>query len=291
MNQPGKIEWRLLAYDEHDAAMNMAVDEAILETHLAGMAPPTVRLYGFRPPAVSIGYAQTLAPDVAQRIRAAGLDLVRRPTGGRAVLHLGDLTYSFVGTASGAQPDKSNGAQAANEFLSPSIIGAYKQICLGLIGALEHLGVAAEIGTSDSSYRQLQDCFLATTTADLHHRGKKLVGSAQLRRGNGVLQHGSLLLNQDQELMERLLTGTQGALSPLTSRGARHANLFEIAGKNIAISQLEAAMKSGFEKAFGTELKLGALTESETKLAGRLRENYLTFTPQIRSSSLQHAGA
>jgi len=288
-HRPGKVEWRLIAYAEHDAAMNMAIDETILTSHLEGLAPPTVRLYGFQPAAVSIGYAQTLAPEVVERIRAAGLDLVRRPTGGRAVLHLSDLTYSFVGTAHGAPANTTNGEQSESAFLSPSIVGAYKQICQGLMGALQDLGVETALGASDSSYRQMQDCFLATTTADLHHRGKKLVGSAQLRRGNGVLQHGSLLLNQDQQVMERLLTGTDDSVSSLTTKGARHANLFEIAGKQIPISQLETAIKHGFEKAFSTELKLGALTERETKLAEHLREKYLTHS--YTGGSVQHAGA
>jgi lipoate-protein ligase A len=137
----------------------------------------------------------------------------------------------------------------------------------------------------------MQDCFMATTTADLHHRGKKLVGSAQLRRGNGVLQHGSLLLNQDQQLMERLLNGTtEQAVPPLTAKAARHANLFEVAGRQIQISDLESAMKSGFEKAFGKKLRIAQLTDGEVRLAQRLREKYLVDNTDI-SGNVKHANA
>jgi lipoate-protein ligase A len=293
MKPPEKTdeEWRLIPYAEYDAAMNMAIDEAILESHQQGTAPPTVRLYGFCPPAVSIGYAQKLAPDVVARIRAAGLEIVRRPTGGRAVLHLSDLTYAFIGTAHGAKANEPNDERSTRAFLSSSIVGAYKQICQGLIGALDLLGVATELGTSDSSYRQMQDCFMATTTADLHHRGKKLVGSAQLRRGNGVLQHGSLLLNQDQHLMERLLTGAAEQPAPtLNAKPARHANLFELAGRQIQIADLESAMKSGFEKAFGKELKIAQLSDGELKIAQRLREKYQVDNTDS-SGTVQHANA
>jgi len=291
MDKPGKTRWRLIQYADHDAATNMAIDEAILESHIQGLVPPTVRLYGFKPAAVSIGYAQKLDQEVVARIDAAKLDLVRRPTGGRAVLHMLDLTYSFVGTAYSTRADQLSGAEPSEAFLSSSIVGAYKQICQGLVGALESLGVTTELGVSDASYRQLQDCFLATTTADLHHHGKKLVGSAQLRRGKGVLQHGSLLLNQDQRMMDQLLSGQAGENVDLSEcTRIRHANLFEIAGQEIEINTLEAAIKSGFERAFSVELDRDQLSESEKELANRLRAKYICAVSDV-DGKVQHIGA
>jgi len=279
--------WRFIPYEEFDGAMNMAIDEAILEAHLAGMVPPTVRLYGWAPPAVTIGYAQKMTPDVVQRINEEGFEVVRRPTGGRAVLHLNELTYSFVGTSadpsgedpcmvpsvvpsmdpSVAYPHKSAG------FLKPSILGAYKQICQGLILALQQLGVNTELGESDSSYRQLQDCFLATTTADLHYHGKKMVGSAQARRGNGVLQHGSILLRQEQDLMDRLLTGGDTTVKAKSLQ--RHANLFDILGKQVAYDDIQDAIRRGFEQAFDCSMQQSSLCAAELEHARQLRERYV----------------
>jgi lipoate-protein ligase A len=265
--------WRLITYSEHDAATNMAIDEAVLETHAIGLTPPTVRLYCFAPAAVTIGFGQKMAATEIARIRREGFDIVRRPTGGRAVLHADDLTYSFVGNSAGA---KNEGEATVHElgefrwspFLSPTINGAYKEICRGLIDALRALSVQAELGACDAAYRQLHDCFLATTTADLHVNGRKIIGSAQLRRNGYVLQHGSILLNQDQQLMHYLLTGEH-------SEQERHANLFEAASKRFTKEQLQESIKGGFETAFGCRLVVGELTERERLLAQELRQKYL----------------
>lgn len=220
----------------------MALDEALLDAHLAGTSPPTLRLYGFAPPAVTIGYGQRLAGSAIETIRRRGMDVAKRPTGGRAVLHLHDLTYSFIG-ASATTGDAGESAAGA---LSPSISGAYKQICAGLLEGLKLLGVEAELGLSNSPYKDMHDCFLATTTADLHYRGLKLVGSAQLRRKHGVLQHGSILLEQDQDAMDSLLNA-----KPAGGQ-IRHANLFEAAKRRFTMDELQDAFKKGFEKAFQT---------------------------------------
>src|SRR5437879_3230829 len=91
-------EWRFIPCASYDGCTNMAIDEAILDAHIAGDAAPTLRLYFFAPPAVTIGLSQKMPPELVQSIEARGIDVVRRPTGGRAVLHLNDLTYSFVGS-------------------------------------------------------------------------------------------------------------------------------------------------------------------------------------------------
>ena len=93
------MPWRLLTYEEFDAATNMAIDEAILEAHLAGEAPTTLRFYGWTPSTISIGYSQTISQTDLDSIRKACLGVFRSPSGGRAVLHMDDLTYSFIGTS------------------------------------------------------------------------------------------------------------------------------------------------------------------------------------------------
>ncbi len=232
----------------------MAADEAILEAHLAGEVPPTLRLYGWNPAAVSIGYSQKISEAEIRSITDHGFDVVRRTTGGRAVLHSGDLTYSFVGSSA-----MENEKIKDQHLLSTSVAGAYKEICQGLIIAIEQFGITLELGSSKSDYRVNYDCFRATTNADLQYAGKKMIGSAQLRRKNAVLQHGSILLNQDQKKMTEIYGGTyEGAED-------RHANLFEVIGKSVSMHDLEAAIKLGFSEAFAVAVEPSQLTTDERK--------------------------
>ncbi len=256
--------WRFIPYQVHDAATNMAIDEAILEAHLKGEVPPTLRIYGWAPPAVSIGYGQRLSDSIEQRIRSRGFDIVRRPTGGRAVVHANELTYSFVGSAGAEQG-----------ILSESVITAYKQICEGLIRAFEFLGVQLELGASSSDYKNAHDCFLATTSADLHHDGRKMIGSAQLRRRHAVLQHGSILLDQPQDLMSELMFGKKTVeCDEKNPTAARHANLFEVMGRTVRIENLEIALNRGFEQAFGREWVASQLSDSEKRITSSLQPHY-----------------
>jgi len=287
------LQLRFIAFDVADAATNMAMDEAILEAHLAGLAPPTLRLYGFKPPAVSLGHTQKVPDGLLMRTQAAGFDLVRRPTGGRAVLHFGDLTYSFVASSKRRGPradaalvvvgKASGGSEAVlspvsrscddhggGGLLDESVSGAYKQICQGLQMAFKSLGLDLALGSTDVPYRQLHDCFLATTGSDLQFKGKKMVGSAQLRRRTAVLQHGSILLNQPQSLLPELLGNKAGA----GDISVRHANLFEAAGTGISHMQLEEAIKNGFASAFGAQLAAASLSDHELRLVDQLKAKY-----------------
>lgn len=271
------MNWRLITYGEFEPAFNMAADEAILEAHLAGEVPPTLRLYGWKPAAISIGYSQKISETEISSITKHGLDVVRRPTGGRAVLHLGDLTYSFVGssTEDGSSGDARAGhrAHAKNQhLLSTSVAGAYKEICQGLILAIEQFGITLELGSSKSDYRANYDCFRATTNADLQYANKKMIGSAQLRRKNAVLQHGSILLDQSQNKMNEVYGGTSEV------ENDRHANLFEVIGKTVSMSELEEAMKQGFSKAFSVDIEKSPLTPDEQRRIQTLVPKYTVIT-------------
>ncbi|HEY9677114.1 MAG TPA: biotin/lipoate A/B protein ligase family protein [Drouetiella sp.] len=256
------MHWRLISYAECDPVFNMAADEAILDAHLAGEVPPTLRLYGWKPHAISIGYSQKITDEEINSIRSHGLDVVRRATGGRAVLHLNDLTYSFIGTSIG------DGSTERSGFLNNSVASAYKQISEGLIEGILEFGVQLELGSSQNDYRTNYDCFRATTNADLQYAGKKMIGSAQLRRKNAVLQHGSILLNQAQNKMNEVY-GDQTQQTV-----ARHANLFDVLDKEITFHQLQGALQHGFSKAFDVELAEDVLTEKELSRIERLTDKY-----------------
>jgi lipoate-protein ligase A len=265
-----KDTWRLIDFESFDGATNMAVDEAILDAHIEGVVPPTLRFYGWAPPAVSIGYGQKLPEKARQKIVARGFDVVRRPTGGRAVLHLDELTYSFVGSDAGS-----------GKLLGLSVIESYKKICQALIAGFKHLSVKVEIGEGQAASRQMHDCFTSTTTADLHYRGKKIVGSAQLRRHNALLQHGSILLCQEQNLMGEMLTGKDSTAASAVPHGIRHANLFEITGIVVSASELIPAFKKGFEETFSVRLVQGKLQDGEWSKAEAIRERISRENPAV----------
>lgn len=247
------MTFRLIKYKIFDAASNMAIDEAILESHRKGLTPPTLRFYGWAPPAVSIGYSQKMDDLTINRIKSRGFDVVRRLTGGRAVLHFAELTYSFV---------------ASPPILSEKLNEAYRQICNGLILGLKDLGVEADLGKSNKQYKDFSDCFMATTQADLQVNNKKMVGSAQLRRQGAVLQHGSILLDQPQELLQELLETKQETIKD------RHSNFKEMAGRDVSVAEMENALSNGFAKAFATEFEVGELTQFENELLSKLLEQY-----------------
>ena len=168
----------------------MAIDRWLLEQHLSGNHPPTLRFYTWSSPTISLGYHQKQYPQHWQNLIWEGkkLDLVRRPTGGRAVLHQGDLTYAVVTSG-----------------LPGSRIEAYKKICEFLIQGWKNLGVYLHYGTAGRGYIHNPNCFGTATSADLVLPDKtKFIGSAQLRRRNVILQHGSIRLQPDPELFAQV---------------------------------------------------------------------------------------
>lgn len=242
----------------------MAIDEALLELHLRGKTAPTLRFYGWTPAAVSIGYSQKISPETVKRIKEKGYSVVRRPTGGRAVLHEGELTYCFIASSEGDEPAR------GPVMLAPSVNRAYKQICQALTAGLSRLGVETALGKSDSPYKSLEDCFDATTTADLHYQGKKIVGSAQLRRKHGVLQHGSIMLDQKQDAMAQILGLNRD------SELVRHANLYELA--KVERLDVEEAIGSGFTDVFNCRFAVYDLSAEEWEVVDSLKSDKARYS-------------
>jgi lipoate-protein ligase A len=175
--------WRLIPLLEASGSQQMAIDNWLLEQHLAGVYPPSLRFYTWSPTAISLGYHQHKYPEHWQHILWQGqqLDIVKRPTGGRAVLHQGDLTYAVI--VSG---------------FSGSRVEVYQRICEFLIQGWDLLGVELHYGQAGRGYIHNPNCFGTATGADLITvDGDKLIGSAQLLRNGAVLQHGSMRLQQD----------------------------------------------------------------------------------------------
>lgn len=168
----------------------MALDLWLLNQHCLGLHPPTLRFYTWSPAAISLGYHQSKFPDSWRQLswNNQPIDLVRRPSGGRAVLHQGDLTYAVI----------------ASEFAA-SRAEAYQEICEFLIEGWRSLSISLQYGQAKRSYIHNSNCFGTATAADLiTSNGNKLIGSAQLRRGAAILQHGSMRLNPNPILFQQV---------------------------------------------------------------------------------------
>ncbi len=193
-----KTKWRILIDGNHGPAENMAIDEAIFTLVRRGESVPTIRFYGWEPPTLSIGYHQKCESEVDfDELEKRGYGFVRRPTGGRAVLHRDEVTYSVIAPIGGA--------------LSGNVTDIYMRISEALRDGLRLMGVNAELEkgklSSDEQRKAANPCFTSTSRYELAVDGRKIVGSAQVRKDNAFLQHGSILLHHDQTEMAELLPG------------------------------------------------------------------------------------
>ena len=161
--------WRLLDTGALPASLNMAIDEALLKLHARGESPPTLRFYQWDPPAISLGALQRKLGFDVGACRRLGLDVVRRPTGGRAVLHQNDLTYSVVA--------------GTREGVPVTLADAYRLLCRGLLEGFHLLGIEAELGQEKVRADQPDVCFLRSLMGDVAYHGRKFVGSAQTWSG------------------------------------------------------------------------------------------------------------
>lgn len=195
-------EWRLITSGPGPGARNLALDEAIFRSVRARRSPPTLRLYRWSSPTLTIGYAQDRERDVDRAAcRERGIAVLRRVTGGRAVLHDAELTYSV--SAPAGQPGFGSGLEQA-----------YRRIAAGLLDGLRRLGLEAALahrGTCQPSRPSRHPgCFAATSRNEIEFDGRKLVGSAQRREGGAFLQHGSVLLESHEALLGQVLRGCRG---------------------------------------------------------------------------------
>jgi len=263
--------WRLLITPAADGATNMAIDEAILHAIADGKGRPTLRFYQWAPPCLSLGYNQPYAHvDEAACLRL-GYTWVRRPTGGRAILHCDELTYSVI-------------AAADEPRVAGGIVESYRRLSAGLLAGLRTLGAAA-IQAQEEKIVNPQPgaaCFDTPSNYEIVAGGKKLIGSAQMRRRGVILQHGALPLAGDLDRIfgclqpsgclrppENGSAGVDGAYPPGSLR--EYAGTLEQAlGHPVSFDEAAAALAQGFEQALNLRLEPGELTDDERKLVDRL---------------------
>jgi lipoyl(octanoyl) transferase len=224
------------------AAENMAVDEILARGVGAGKYLPTLRVYAWRPNAISLGFHQNIDEFDLAAIGENGLQIVRRPTGGRAILHADELTYSITMSA---------------EPMGPREI--YRWINIGLLRGLETMGINATLARADDPFRSLYrrpdsiPCFASSARSEIQVNGRKLIGSAQRRYGNAILQHGSLLLDSGHRMIVRYLAAHLDA-----HRKQMETTLLEkttdarmILGRSVSYEEAAAALRKGFSEALG----------------------------------------
>ncbi|HEX7557512.1 MAG TPA: biotin/lipoate A/B protein ligase family protein [Leptolinea sp.] len=256
--------WRLIQSTPAGGAWNMAVDEAILLEIGAGRSLPTLRLYSWEPACLSFGYAQKVKDVDLDALSKKGWTLVRRPTGGRAILHADELTYSVI--ASSDEPR-----------VVGSVLESYRRLSKALLRSLELIGLNAQADPrAESSLNGSGPvCFEVPSNYEITVGGKKLIGSAQARRGEGVLQHGSLPLFGDLTRITGVLHyEDERSRSLVSSRLLEHATTIEtILNKKITIDQVAAAFEMGFQDALGIKFIHGNLSPGEFCLAEELVQN------------------
>jgi lipoate-protein ligase A len=246
--------WRYVDSGPRPGAENMALDEAMLEAHAAGLVPPTLRVYGWHPPAVSLGKFQPLdaTVDVAS-CRRLGVDVVRRPTGGRAILHTAEeVTFSLVVSVA--------------RLGTTGVMDSYRRLAGGTVAALRALGLEARLVERDApaNPRTTPDpaCFAVKARCDLVVGNGKLVGSAQVQRRGYVLQQNSLPLRLATEDWPRVF------LRPAVAPEA--VGLWEAAGREIPYAEVAVALRRGVAEAFGVRCEAAPLTEGELSAAQQL---------------------
>lgn len=258
-----RTTWRLIISDPQRGSINMAQDSAILAAIGQGEVPPTLRLYRWDPPCLSLGYSQPAADVDFHRLQEQGWELVRRPTGGRAILHTDELTYAVIGPKTDPR-------------LEGGLMDSYRRISRALFQALLSLGVPVEIhqGKNPLAFHQ-PVCFENPSDFEITVAGKKIIGSAQARKKEGILQHGSLPLRGD-------LTRITQALAYPTEEERRQAartlldkgeTVASVLGREISWEEAVRAFTDAFQEVLNLDLQTGNLSPAERETAEALIRN------------------
>ena len=258
--------WRLLNTGHRRGPENMAIDEAILESVAAGDSPPTLRFYGWEPACLSIGYSQEYDIVDYDECEALGWDVVRRTTGGRAILHIDELTYSLC-------------VPAGTPQVKGDVIESYQRLSLALAAGLKIMGLNPE--RSKPYYKDTgvkgPACFDGPSNYEIMVGGRKLIGSAQVRRKGMVMQHGTLPLHGDiTRIAQGLYVDYPGQRMAIENRlRFRATTLLQSGGQDYDFDKAVDVMGQGFAQALNLTLEPSELTDAELARAAELeKEKY-----------------
>jgi lipoyl(octanoyl) transferase len=260
-----RSRWRLIVDGASHCAWNMAVDGALLRSRAAG-GPPTLRLYRWRVPTASLGRFQPL--DDVDRVACEryGVDVVRRATGGRGVLHDDELTYSVTA--------------AEADGLPRGVAASYRHLGRALLAAYERLGVRAELTAAHRGRRGSAACYLAATQADLLLAGAKLSGSAQVWSDGACLQHGSFVVTRDVA-REAAVFRLDAQAAEALERGT--VTIAGATGRAPSSDEIVSAVVGGFSAELGIVLEASELTAEELRTARELAAAIAAGADDVRA--------
>ncbi len=255
-------QWRLILDNPAVGALNMARDEAILNAVGTETAPPTLRLYGWEPACLSLGYAQSGRDVDRERLAANGWQVVRRMTGGRAILHTDELTYSVA-------------LPLAHPFSAGGIIESYRRLSAALLEAVNTIGLNANADRHEATRavkRPGPVCFELPSDYEITAGGKKLIGSAQVRRQHAMLQHGTLPLTGDiARICDALCAVDESEREMNRERvHARATTLSAALGRDVGYSEAADAIIRAFERCFDIQFMQGEPSNAEAAHADEL---------------------
>lgn len=236
-------QWHLVVDSPTLGAVNMASDEVLLQSVAEKSRLPTLRLYGWQPKSLSLGYGQRIREVDLDRIQANGWGIVRRPTGGKAILHGDELTYSVT-------------LPLDDELAQGDVVESYRRISTALLSALNLLGLAPEAEKQAKGNQGLGPvCFEVPSHYEITADGKKLIGSAQMRRKTGILQHGTLPLFGDIALIcDALVYDNEGEREAAKVKVRERATTLEsVAGYRITWEEAAEAIIEGFARTFAID--------------------------------------
>ncbi|MEH7124501.1 biotin/lipoate A/B protein ligase family protein [Bacillus sp. JJ1773] len=267
-----KETWRFIDTGAGSPSFNMALDEALLDWNSAGKIPPTIRFYGWNPATLSIGYFQKVDREInMDAVKQHGLGFVRRPTGGRGVLHEHELTYSVIVSEEHPQMPK-------------TVTEAYRVISEGILKGFHHLGMDAyfAVPKTDEERESLKNprsavCFDAPSWYELVVEGRKVAGSAQTRQKGVILQHGSILLDIEEDKLFSLFKYPNDRVKERMQRAFKNkaVAINEISQERITLEQAKEAFRIGFAEGLNIELEPYELTEDELAYVNKIaKERY-----------------
>lgn len=264
--------WRFIDSGNCSPAFNMALDEALLEWHSEGKIPPVIRFYGWNPATLSIGYFQKAEKEIdLDAVKAHGLGFVRRPTGGRGVLHEHELTYSVI--VSEEHPE-----------MPKTVTEAYRVISEGILKGFHHLGLEAyfAVPRTEEEKSALKDprsavCFDAPSWYELVVEGRKVAGSAQTRQKGVILQHGSILLDLDEDKLFSLFKYPNERVKDRMKSAFKNkaVAINDISPRKITLDEAKAAFYKGFAEGLNIVLEPYHLNEEELTYVNKIaKERY-----------------
>lgn len=267
-----KETWLFIDSGEGSPFFNMALDEALLDWHSEGKIPPVVRFYGWNPATLSIGYFQKIEKEIdMEAVERHQLGFVRRPTGGRGVLHEHELTYSVI--VSEEHPDMPKTVTEAYRVISEGILRGFRELGLDAYFAVPK---TAEEKDSLKNPRSAV-CFDAPSWYELVVEGRKVAGSAQTRQKGVILQHGSILLDLDEDKLFSLFKYPSERVKERMQKAFKDkaVAINAISSRKITIEEAKKAFHNGFESGLNIELKPYTLTNEQLDYVEKLaKEKY-----------------